>query len=111
MFSWAYSIPKMSYCQGTSPLFADIKESFASVLKSAGICNFRFHDLRHTFATYSLQNGCDIYNLFRILGHRNIATTMRYLSATSAGMQKVVVSFVVREDQGKLISFPLQRPG
>lgn len=89
----------------------DVRKSFATALKRAGITHFRFHDLRHTFATYALQNGCDIYSLSRILGHKSITTTMRYLSATSSGMQKVVDCFVVRKNSDKLIGFPMQKHG
>lgn len=39
---------------------------------------YRFHDLRHTYATAFLRAGGDIYKLRRILGHRDISTTQKY---------------------------------
>jgi integrase len=49
-----------------------IEESFETVLELAGIQNFRFHDLRHTFASWFLMNGGDLYELAKVLGHANI---------------------------------------
>lgn len=41
------------------------------------------HTLRHYFAIKMLDNGIDIYSLARLLGHNNIRTTQRYLTATT----------------------------
>ena len=38
----------------------------------AEIDEFRFHDLRHTFASWYMMNGGDLYELAKILGHANI---------------------------------------
>ena len=51
---------------------------FEKVTEKAGIENFRFHDLRHTAATWMIQSGVDIYTVSKILGHKDIKTTMRY---------------------------------
>ena len=55
-----------------------VDRSFKSALKTAGIENFRFHDLRHTFASWYMMNGGDLYALAKILGHANIKMTERY---------------------------------
>ena len=52
--------------------------SFETILESAGIEDFRFHDLRHTFASWYMMNGGDLYELAKILGHSNIKMTERY---------------------------------
>lgn len=57
---------------------AEIKTAWRKVLKRAGIKNFRIHDLRHTFASFCLSQGVDLYTLSKLLGHRNITTTARY---------------------------------
>jgi integrase len=55
-----------------------VEKSFATILELAGIQNFRFHDLRHTFASWYMMNGGDLYELAKILGHSNIKMTERY---------------------------------
>ncbi len=55
-----------------------VKKSFKKALEVAGIEDFRFHDLRHTFATYALVRSKDIRGVQEILGHRNIQTTQKY---------------------------------
>jgi integrase len=55
-----------------------VEGSFETLLELAGISNFRFHDLRHTFASWYMMNGGDLYELAKILGHSNIKMTERY---------------------------------
>jgi integrase len=47
-------------------------------LKRVGIEDFRFHDLRHTFATRLAQAGVDLYKIAKLLGHKDIKMTQRY---------------------------------
>jgi len=54
-----------------------VEGSFEDLLKRAGIKDFRFHDLRHTFASWFMMNGGDLYELAKILGHSNIKMTER----------------------------------
>lgn len=46
--------------------------------RDAGIDDFTFHDLRHTYASWYVQAGGDMYRLQRILGHKSPAMTQRY---------------------------------
>jgi integrase len=55
-----------------------VEGSFDDLLKRAKIEDFRFHDLRHTFASWYMMNGGDLYELAKILGHSNIKMTERY---------------------------------
>lgn len=55
-----------------------LEGSFEDLLKRAKISNFRFHDLRHTFASWYMMNGGDLYELAKVLGHANIKMTERY---------------------------------
>ena len=57
-------------------------------LADAGIENVRFHDLRHTFATVSLEYGMDIKTLSMIIGHNSAATTLDVYSHITDTMQK-----------------------
>lgn len=51
---------------------------FRQALVAAEIDDFRFHDLRHTFATRMLRQTNNLKLVSRLLGHKDIATTMRY---------------------------------
>jgi len=55
-----------------------VEGSFETVLRLADIRDFRFHDTRHTFASWYMMNGGDLYELAKILGHANIKMTERY---------------------------------
>lgn len=55
----------------------------------------RFHDLRHTFASHFMMNGGNIYTLQKLLGHKDIQTTMIYAHLDKDFLQKEIelVSF------------------
>jgi integrase len=55
-----------------------LREAFSKTLEKAGIEDFHFHDLRHTFATRLIQNGVDLYKVKELLGHKTIVMAMRY---------------------------------
>ncbi len=52
--------------------------AFKKALDKAGIEDFTFHDLRHTFATRLAQMGEDIYKVAKLMGHKDIRMTQRY---------------------------------
>ena len=56
----------------------------------AGIPQIRFHDLRHSFATLSIEQGMDIKTISHMLGHTDAGFTMNtYMHATDAMQQNV----------------------
>ncbi len=63
----------------TGKRYIDIKKSFNNAVKKSGIKKFRFHDLRHTFATRLIEKGVDIVVVKELLGHSSINTTMIYV--------------------------------
>jgi integrase len=65
-----------------------VDKSFETILELAGIENFRFHDLRHTFASWYMMNGGDLYELAKILGHANIKMTERYAKLARSHIAK-----------------------
>jgi integrase len=51
---------------------------FKPAVKKAGISDFKWHDLRHTFASWLVQNGVPLDRVSRLLGHKSLMMTMRY---------------------------------
>ena len=56
----------------------NMKKSWAGVLKAANITGFRWHDLRHHFASRLTMAGADLYTVKDLLGHSTIAMTEKY---------------------------------
>ena len=56
----------------------NFRRRWASAVKSAGMPDFHFHDLRHTFASWARQNGADLADICDALFHSSVSVTMRY---------------------------------
>jgi integrase len=55
-----------------------IGKAFETAVTTAQLDDFRFHDLRHTFASHFVMRGGSLQSLKEILGHGSIAMTLRY---------------------------------
>jgi integrase len=51
---------------------------FKPALKAAGITDFKWHDIRHTFASWLVQDGVPLDRASKLLGHQSLTMTMRY---------------------------------
>jgi len=57
----------------------DLRKAWVRAKREAGIDpGFRFHDLRHTFASHLVMKGVDLPTVKDLMGHKVIAMTLRY---------------------------------
>lgn len=69
---WVFANPK------TLKPFTSFYYSWDTARSQAGLADVRVHDLRHSFASFLVNNGRSLYEVQRILGHTQIKTTQRY---------------------------------
>jgi integrase len=69
---------------------SEVKRSFKKALDDAGIEDFRFHDLRHTFASHMVMRGASIKEVQEILGHKSLTMTVRYAHLSQEYKKKAV---------------------
>ncbi len=55
-----------------------VRKSFEKVVRESGITDFRFHDLRHTFASNLVMEGIDIMTVKELMRHKTLDMTLRY---------------------------------
>jgi len=70
--------------------YGDVKTGFNAALRRAGIKDFRFHDLRHTFASRLVMAGVDIRTVQELMGHKDIKMTMRYSHLSDAHLKEAI---------------------
>lgn len=70
----------------------DIKKSWGRALDDAEIEDFRFHDLRHSAASYLAMNGASPAEIADVLGHKTLQMVKRYAHLSEAHTSSVVAS-------------------
>jgi site-specific recombinase XerD len=68
-------------------------------LTAAGIEDFHWHDLRHTFASRLVMKGVDLYTVSKLMGHYSTEVTERYAHLANAHLQKAVDSLTIPSAQ------------
>ena len=63
---------------------------FVGAVRQAGIQNFTWHDLRHTFASRLRQRGVPLGNIAELLGHKGLAMTQRYAHLAISNLHEAV---------------------
>jgi integrase len=66
------------FCHEQGRRLQDVKNSFNTACRRAGIVDFHFHDLRHTCAAWMIQAGVPLAEIRDLLGHASIEMTERY---------------------------------
>ena len=70
----------------------DLRKPWGSALQAAGVEEFRFHDLRHTTASYLAMNGASLLSISKVLGHQTTKMTERYSHLATSHIDEVVRS-------------------
>ena len=83
------------------------------IQRRAGVPQIRFHDLRHSFATLTIEQGMDIKTISYMLGHTDAGFTMNtYMHVTDSMQQNVadtmgeLLTSKKDENEEKIIKFP-----
>ena len=68
----------------------EIKKAWYTALRRSGVDDFRFHDLRHTAASYLAMNGASLPEISEVLGHKTYDMVKRYAHLSKPHMASVV---------------------
>ena len=71
---------------------------FVPAVRAAGIKNFRWHDLRHCFASRLRQTGTPLGNIAELLGHRGLAMARRYAHLSISNLHEAVARIATPTD-------------
>ena len=70
----------------------DLRRAWGAALKEAQIDNFRWHDLRHSAASYLAMNGASMNEIAEVLGHKTLQMVKRYSHLSDSHVAGVVSS-------------------
>ena len=89
------SLPFDANTKPTDKLFPDITHdqvsiAFRRACKAVEIVDFRFHDLRHTAASWLRMQGADIHIVAQLLGHKDLRMAARYQHLSPAFLADAV---------------------
>jgi len=78
------------FCNPKGQPLKEIRHTFDSACRKAGIRDFRFHDLRHSAASFMAMGGVSLLAIGTILGHKTASMTKRYSHLSPGHLQGAV---------------------
>lgn len=70
----------------------DLRYAFEDARTAVGVPGVRFHDLRHTYASWLVQSGAGLTHVRDLLGHSSLAVTSRYSHLAAEHLRGVVAA-------------------
>jgi len=95
------------FCNQKGQPLREIKHTFNSACRKAGIRDFRFHDLRHSAASFMAMGGVSLLAIGTILGHKTASMTKRYSHLSPDHLQGAVavIDQAINQTSGLLAQF------
>lgn len=84
---------KLIFARSDGKAPKEIKKPFRKAVDKAKLTDFRFHDLRHTTASYLVMSGSSLIEVATILGHKNLKMVQKYAHLAPDHNAKVINRF------------------
>ena len=81
----------------TGTKFTQVNTAWRKLLSSAEIAGFRWHDMRHDFASQLVMKGCDLNTVRELMGHTDIKMTLRYAHLAPEHKLRAVESLLEKD--------------
>ena len=88
----------------TGNAFYSVRKSWLRILKEANIHDFRWHDLRHHFASRLVMDEVDLNIVRELLGHSDLKMTLRYTHLAPAHKANAVAKIVWQDTKNQEVS-------
>lgn len=85
-----YPAAKVAFLSRVGTAYRSFRTTFENAVRAVRIADFRFHDLRHTFASRLVMAGVDLPTVKEWMGHKDIKMTLRYTHLSSGHKQAAV---------------------
>ena len=89
---------------------ASVRKRIQVILDHAGCRKLRFHNLRHTFTTLSLEAGMDVKTLSAIIGHNSVSTTLNVYTHVTDTMRQQAAAAIDHAITGAASPLPSPPP-
>lgn len=97
--------------KGGKPLkYFGVRKPFEKAVRESKIEDFRFHDLRHTFASLLVMSGVDLNVVRDLLGHKTLEMTLRYAHLSPDHKAKAINVLDKVVGQGMALDSPQEQP-
>lgn len=83
-------VPYLLIYDKTGNRYGNLQRSFNTTCRRAGIKDFHFHDLRHSFASQLVMARIDLTTIKELLGHKTLTMTLRYVHLAPSHKVKAV---------------------